>query len=113
MTDVDGNVEEPRAARSPCSTARRRRSACSTTEEEEIEAVGAGSRSWSSDGVVPHEIGVFVRSEAEIGARAGGRRSSAGLPFTVLDEHVETDQRRMSRSARCIWPRAWSSAPSS
>jgi len=36
-----------------------------------------------------HEIGVFVRSDAEI-ERAQAAVESAGLPMKVLDEHVAT-----------------------
>lgn len=40
-------------------------------------------------GVMPHEIGVFVRSEAELD-RAREAVTKSGLPFKVLDERVET-----------------------
>ena len=39
-------------------------------------------------GVMPHEMGVFVRSPAEID-RARAAVEHAGLPFKVLDENVE------------------------
>jgi superfamily I DNA/RNA helicase len=39
--------------------------------------------------VLAHEIGVFVRSEAQPG-RARAAVKEAGMAFTVLDEHVET-----------------------
>jgi len=38
---------------------------------------------------VPHEFGVFVRSEAQVD-RAAQAVAAAGLPFKVLDEHVGT-----------------------
>jgi superfamily I DNA/RNA helicase len=38
---------------------------------------------------VPHEIGAFVRSDLEID-RARAAIEKAGLPFKMLDEHVET-----------------------
>jgi UvrD-like helicase family protein len=48
---------------------------------------------WISDlakaGLLPHEFGVFVRSEAQLD-RARSAVKVAGLPFKVLDEHVET-----------------------
>src|SRR4029077_6160760 len=48
---------------------------------------------WISDlsnaGFVPHEMGVFVRSEAQLN-RACAAVKHAGIAFKVLDEHVET-----------------------
>ena len=41
------------------------------------------------EGVLPHEFGVFVRSEAELD-RARSAVIAAGLPFKVLDSTVET-----------------------
>ncbi len=46
---------------------------------------------------MPHEIGVFVRSEAEL-KRARATVAKAGLPFKVLDEHVETTSAQVSIS---------------
>src|SRR5437667_2805104 len=51
--------------------------------------LASGSRDRNNQGVVPHEIGVFVRSPAELDrARAAVKKS--GLSFTVLDDKVET-----------------------
>ena len=65
------------------------------TQEEEVEAV----RQWLSDrmgeGVEPHEIGVFVRSAAEL-ARARTAIEAAGLSYKTLDEHVETTRGNVS-----------------
>lgn len=47
---------------------------------------------------MPHEIGVFVRSEAEL-ERARAAVAKAGLPFKVLDEHVNTSSGQVSISA--------------
>ena len=41
------------------------------------------------NGVMPHEVGVFVRSEAQLD-RARGAVTEAGVLFKVLDEHVQT-----------------------
>ncbi len=57
--------------------------------DEEIRAVGAWLSDRSGQGVVPHEIGVFVRSPAEL-ARARAAVEDAGLRFKVLDENIET-----------------------
>lgn len=40
-------------------------------------------------GVLPHEFGVFVRSDAQLG-RAQAAVEESGLAFKILDEHVET-----------------------
>lgn len=58
-------------------------------EIQEIEFVGASIAAQSKAGVLPHEIGVFVRSPAQLG-RAEAAVKKAGLPFKILDEHVET-----------------------
>src|SRR2546427_3014925 len=46
-------------------------------------------------GVVPHEFGVFVRSAAELD-RARAAVKEAGIPFKILDEHVETTSGHVS-----------------
>ncbi len=42
------------------------------------------------EGIMPHEIGVFVRSAAELD-RARAAVEQAGLAFKVLDEQIETE----------------------
>ncbi len=59
------------------------------TESEEADAVANWIKETSTTGVLPHEFGVFVRSAAQIG-RAQAAVKKAGLPFTILDERVET-----------------------
>ena len=59
------------------------------TENEEIKAVGAWLTEQSKAGVLPQEFGVFVRSEAQL-ERARAAVTASGLPYKVLDEHVET-----------------------
>jgi superfamily I DNA/RNA helicase len=48
---------------------------------------------WLKDllkaGLAPHEIGIFVRASAQID-RARAAVEAAGVPFKILDEHVET-----------------------
>jgi superfamily I DNA/RNA helicase len=58
-------------------------------ESDEIKAVGAWLFEQSSAGVLPQEFGVFVRSEAQL-ERAQAAVAASGLPFKVLDEHIET-----------------------
>lgn len=58
-------------------------------EQEESEVVGAWLSARRESGLQPHEISVFVRSEVQLD-RARAAMTKAGLPFKVLDEHVET-----------------------
>lgn len=60
-----------------------------TSENEEIKTVSAWLSGKVKAGVAPHEFGVFVRSEAEV-RRARAAVDDAGIPFKILDEHVET-----------------------
>jgi mRNA-degrading endonuclease RelE of RelBE toxin-antitoxin system len=88
LADVDGNVEERRGIISvfngpkPCIM-------IFDTKEEEIKAVGKWLTNSIGEGVMPHEIGVFVRSAAEI-SRGSAAVEDAGLRFKILDEKVET-----------------------
>ncbi len=58
-------------------------------ESEEIKTVGNWMVERAKAGVLPHEFGVFVRSAAQL-ERAQAAVQAAGLPFKILDEHVET-----------------------
>jgi len=58
-------------------------------EQEESQAVGQWLAARVKEGVVAHEIGVFVRSDAQID-RATAAMRAANIPFKVLDEHVDT-----------------------
>ncbi len=88
VSDVDGNTEERRGTISvfngPKPTI-----AVFDSQEEEIEAVGAWLSERIDEGMMPHEIGVFVRSQSELD-RSRAAVEAAGIPFKVLDENVET-----------------------
>jgi hypothetical protein len=58
-----------------------------TDEEGESKAVGAWLAERAKEGVAAHEIGIFVRSEAQL-ARARAAVEAAGIPYKVLDERV-------------------------
>jgi len=58
-------------------------------ESQEGELVGSWIKEQTAAGILPHEIGVFVRSAAQID-RARNALGPTGIPFKVLDEHVET-----------------------
>jgi len=87
VTDVDGNTEDRRGTVSVFNGPPPAIRVLDTTAAE-TEAVGAWLAERRGDGVVPHEIGVFVRSAAELD-RARAAVAGAGLPFKVLDEQVE------------------------
>jgi superfamily I DNA/RNA helicase/mRNA-degrading endonuclease RelE of RelBE toxin-antitoxin system len=59
------------------------------SEGEEIDAAANWIGELTKGGMLPHEFGVFVRSEAQLD-RARTAVKKAGLAFKVLDEHVET-----------------------
>lgn len=88
VTDVDGNSEVRRGTVSVFNgLAPEIRSFKS--EADECKAVSAWVLDRINDGLAPHELGVFVRSDAQID-RAVAAITNAGIPFSVLDEHVET-----------------------
>ncbi|HCF5259798.1 3'-5' exonuclease [Pseudomonas aeruginosa] len=60
------------------------------TIHDEIESVASWLRARTQAGFLAHEFGVFVRSEAQVD-RASQAVSAAGLPYKVLDEHVDTE----------------------
>ena len=67
----------------------------STVRKRKIDAVAAWLADRSREGVMPHEFGVFVRSDAELD-RARAAVAKTGLPFKMLDEHVETTSGQIS-----------------
>jgi hypothetical protein len=67
------------------------------THNAEIEAVGRWLAERAAEGVKPHEIGVFVRSAAEL-ERARAAVVAAGLGYKVLDDGVETTSGHVSLS---------------
>jgi hypothetical protein len=96
VTDVDGNSEDRSDTVSvfngPPPVIR-------TFKDEgaEITAVGNWITKCAVAGILPHEIGVFVRSAAQLG-RARAVVEESGLAFKILDEHVETSSDQVSIS---------------
>jgi superfamily I DNA/RNA helicase len=88
VSDIDGNRESRRGTVSvfngppPVIQA-------FDTRADEIATVGAWLSDRIEEGVAPHEIGIFVRTEEQL-PHACDAATQAGLPFKVLDEHVET-----------------------
>lgn len=88
VTDVDGNVEDRSETISVFNGPPP--AICSLkSESEEIDTVADWIATRTKDGVLPHEFGVFVRSEAQLD-RARAAVGQAALKFKVLDEHLET-----------------------
>jgi len=96
VTDADGNVEERENTVSvfngPPPTIQVLKNI-----QEETATVSKWISQLSSQGVAPHELGVFVRSPAELD-RARAAIKDAGLPFKVLDDKVETISGQVSIS---------------
>lgn len=61
----------------------------------EIAAVADWLKGLTAAGYAPHEVGVFVRSEAQLD-RVIAALQSANMPMQVLDEHVETSNGQAS-----------------
>jgi superfamily I DNA/RNA helicase len=97
VADVDGNVDDRRGTVSvfngPNPDIR-----VFDTIEEETDAVAAWLKDRHSERVVPHEIGIFVRSAAQI-ERAKIAALHSGIPFKILDDHMETTTGKMSISS--------------
>lgn len=88
LSDVDGNTEERTGTISvfngPKPTIMEL-----NTQEEEIQTVSQWLADRKNEGIMPHEMGVFVRSKAEQD-RARAAVEKAGLSFKVLDDNIET-----------------------
>jgi superfamily I DNA/RNA helicase len=67
------------------------------SEKEENKIVGNWLAQLAKSGLLPHECGIFVRSSAQL-SRARSAAGEAGMPFKVLDEHVDTTSGHVSIS---------------
>ncbi len=67
------------------------------TQVEEMQAVSDWLSGRAKDGVLPHEIGIFVRSAAQLD-RAKAAAKKSGKQFKILDEHVEPASGHLSIS---------------
>jgi superfamily I DNA/RNA helicase len=88
VTDVDGNSEDRSDTVSVFNGPPPTVLSC-VTAAEEIKAVGNWIAEQAKAGVAPHELGLFVRSEAQL-ERAKAAAKASGMAFRVLDERVET-----------------------
>lgn len=88
VTDVDGNTENRNDTVSifngPAPQIHVLKS-----KDEEAKHVGAWIAEQTHAGVLPHEFGVFVRSDGQLD-RAQAAVKASGLSFKILDDHFET-----------------------
>lgn len=96
VTDIDGNTEDRSDTVSVFNGPQPTIQVLRNCEEENI-FVGRWLASCSSTGILPHEIGVFVRSEEQI-ARAEEAVRLANLSYQILDSHVATEHDHVSVS---------------
>jgi hypothetical protein len=96
LADVDGNTEQRVGTISVFNGSPPTIQVVASAADESC-LVGTWLRDLGNTGVMPHEMGVFVRSPAELD-RARAAVEHAGLPCKVLDEHVETTSGHVSIS---------------
>ncbi|MBU2624551.1 MAG: UvrD-helicase domain-containing protein [candidate division Zixibacteria bacterium] len=87
IADVDGNTEERRGTISVFNGPQPEIMILDS-QDSEIATVSTWLKDRMSDGVVAHEIGIFVRSSAQQD-RAIAAAQSAGISFKVLDETAD------------------------
>ncbi|MGZ5441494.1 MAG: 3'-5' exonuclease [Thermoanaerobaculia bacterium] len=94
LSDVDGVTEERRGTISVFNGVAPI-IAIESTEDEERDRVASWIRERAAEGLKPHEIAVFVRSDAEV-PRAEAAVRSAEVPFVVLNDRMETKHGHLS-----------------
>lgn len=88
ITDVDGNTEERKGTISVFNGPLPDVMVLDSVEDE-VKFVGEWLAARMAEGMAPHEMGIFVRSDAEL-SRARAAAEDAKLQFKVLDDRVET-----------------------
>jgi len=88
LSDVDGNTEERHGIVSVFNGPKPTITVYES-QKDEIKGVGVWLMERIGEGMAPHEIGLFVRSAAELD-RGRGAVETAGNPFKILDDKVET-----------------------
>ena len=96
VTDIDGNREDRSDTVSVFNGAAPMIQSFKD-EDEEIKRVGNWIAEQTNSGMLPHELGVFVRSTAQLD-RASAAVIAANVPFKILDEHVEATSGHVSIS---------------
>jgi superfamily I DNA/RNA helicase len=97
VMDVDGSIDDRRGTVSVFNGPNPVIKVFNTIDEE-AQAVAAWVKDRNNEGIVPHEISIFVRSTAQI-ERAKMAAQQSGIPFKVLDDHRETTTGEMSISS--------------
>ena len=96
VSDVDGNTEV-RAGTVSVFSGPRPTIEVFDNPASETKAVSSWLTQRHQEGLLPHEIGVFVRSEAEL-ERGVAAAKAASIPYKVLNENVETTSNYLSIS---------------
>ncbi|CAN5161589.1 3'-5' exonuclease [soil metagenome] len=96
VSDVDRNVEDRRSTVSVFNGPKPAIRVFGITEQE-VDAVSVWLSDRICEGVAPHEIGVFIRSDGQL-ERAKAAVNKSGTPFKVLDQHAETTSDQVSIS---------------
>ena len=94
VSDLDGNVESRKGTISifngPAPVIK-----SFQTQQAEIDFVAAWLTETAGSGIAPHEFGIFVRSSDQM-ERTCKALAKAKIPFTKLDDYVETIQGKAS-----------------
>ncbi len=96
ISDVDGNVEERKSTISVFNGPKPEIIQLETIDSE-LDYVNKWLTARRNDGVLPHEIGVFVRSSKE-SYRAQNAVSASTIPFKTLDKNMEVEDGFLSIS---------------
>lgn len=96
IMDVDGNKEERRGIVSVFNGPKPL-IMIYAAQEDEVDAVAKWLSQRISEGMMPHEIGVFVRSDTQM-SRARAAFGKSGIPYQILDDTVETARGKVSVS---------------
>jgi len=96
VSDVDGNVEDRSGTISVFNGPPPNLEICST-HQDEIMKVTNWIVARSKEGILPHEMAVFVRSECEL-ERAIAAVSETHMAYKLLDENVATTHEHVSIS---------------
>jgi mRNA-degrading endonuclease RelE of RelBE toxin-antitoxin system len=96
IMDVDGNKEERRGIVSVFNGPKPAILVCDS-QEKEIDAVAKWLSDRISEGTRPYEIGVFVRSDAQL-PRAKAALEKSQVAYRILDDTVETASGQVSIS---------------
>ncbi len=96
LSDVDGNKEKRNTTISVFNGPKPA-VMISDTPAHEIKTVSKWLSDRISQGIMPHEIGVFVRSAAELD-RGCSAVKDARIKFVILDRHIETRTAHVSVS---------------